>query len=356
MRRSTRFGAVLFTSLLGGLVVAVPAEAAAAGNARVSGTRVLYTAAKGAQNRVVVTRSGNRITVDDRVAVKAGAGCKAVKGDRTRVVCRTTTAPTRIRIATGDRVDTIVNRTGLGMTADGGTGGDTIRGGPGADILRGGSGADRIHGYGGDDLIYGGTGGDSLNGGAGRDGILGERGNDVLLGSSGDDFLSGELGSDRIDGGSGNDSLRGDEPGLGEPTADVIRGGPGRDSVIYSTYRNGVTVDLDGSARDDGQAGEHDTVGADVEDVYTGDGDDRLTGNASANRFDSGMGDDVLRGGAGDDVLIGLEGRDRIYGEAGDDEIGEWDLDADLLDGGSHVTLGDRCIVSGPDTTVGCER
>ncbi|MBW6438253.1 calcium-binding protein [Actinoplanes hulinensis] len=356
MRRSTRFGTVLFTSLLGSLIVTAPAEAAAAGKARVSGTRVLYTAAKGAQNRVVVTRTGNRITVDDRVAIKAGAGCKAVKGDRTRVVCRTAAAPTRIRIATGDRVDTIVNRTGLGMTADGGTGGDTISGGPGADILRGGSGSDRLYGYGGSDIFYGGTGADRVNGGGGQDFIRGQSGDDVLLGAGGDDFLAGELGADRLDGGSGNDSLRGDDPGLGRVAADVLRGGPGRDSAVYATYLNTVTVDLDGSARDDGQAGEHDTVGADVEDIYSGYGNDRLTGNASANRFDGGMGDDVLRGGAGDDLLIGLDGRDSIYGEAGDDEIGDLDVDGDLLDGGAHATLGDRCVVSGPDTTVGCER
>ncbi|GAA0439989.1 hypothetical protein Aca07nite_48210 [Actinoplanes capillaceus] len=342
--------------MLGGLIAATPAEAAAAGNVRVSGTRVLYTAAKGAQNRVVVTRSGNRITIDDRVAVKAGPGCKAVKGDRTRVVCRIRTASTRIQITTGDRADTIVNRTGLGMTADGGTGGDTISGGPGADILRGASGSDRLYGYGGDDVLYGGAGADRVNGGAGQDFLRGQSGDDVLLGAGGDDFLAGEMGADRLDGGSGNDSLRGDDPGLGRVSADVLRGGPGRDAVVYVTYRNAVTVDLDGSARDDGQAGEHDTVGADVEDVYSGDGNDRLTGNASANRFDAGMGDDVLRGGAGNDVLIGLDGRDSIYGEAGDDEIGDFDMDGDLLDGGVHATLGDRCVVSGPDTTVDCER
>ncbi|MEU4620736.1 calcium-binding protein [Actinoplanes sp. NPDC023801] len=434
MRRSTRWGTVLFTSVLGSLFAAAPADAAGAGVARVAGTDVLHTAAKGLQNRVVVTRSGNAVTIDDRVPVKAGAGCTAVKGDRTRVVCRTTQAPTGVRVLTGDRADSIVNRSDLAMTADGGTGADTVIGGPQADTLRGGGGKDRIHGYGGDDQLDGGPGNDRLIGGAGDDwirgvgsrsagtdrdvlwggsgidvadysaattpvradadgvtgddgrrgerdtlkndveGLIGGRagdrlagsarvdflrggpGNDTLLGYGGADHLAGELGADLLDGGAGDDSLRGDDPGLGALSADVMRGGPGVDFVVYATYVTPVAVDLDGRPGDDGQAGERDTVGADVENIVGGHAADRLTGNASANRIDAGEGDDVIRGGAGDDVLMGSDGRDSIYGEAGDDEIGDFDVDADLLDGGDHATLGDRCVVSGDDTTVGCER
>ena len=89
-----------------------------------------YKAAKGKQNKVVVTRSGNTVTVDDKVAVKAGKGCKAVKGDKTKVRCTTKKAPTRVRVYTYDRNDSIVNKTGLATTADGGTGNDSITGGP----------------------------------------------------------------------------------------------------------------------------------------------------------------------------------------------------------------------------------
>src|SRR5690349_16012296 len=87
MRRSTGIGTVLCTTALGALFVATPAEAAGPGAARVSGADVVYTAGKDAKNRVVVTRSGNAVTVDDRVPVRAGAGCTAVRGDHTRVVC-----------------------------------------------------------------------------------------------------------------------------------------------------------------------------------------------------------------------------------------------------------------------------
>jgi hypothetical protein len=41
---------------------------------------------------VVITRSGNTITIDDRVAISAGKGCKKVKGDKTKVICTTTGA------------------------------------------------------------------------------------------------------------------------------------------------------------------------------------------------------------------------------------------------------------------------
>ncbi|WP_275414981.1 calcium-binding protein [Actinoplanes italicus] len=433
MRPSTGIGTVL-CAVLGALFVAAPAEATGSGTARVSGADVVYTAAKDARNRVVVTRSGGTVTVDDRVPVRAGAGCTAVRGDRTRVICRTAATPGGLRVVTGDRADSIVNRSGLPLTADGGTGSDTIIGGPEADTLRGGGGRDRLHGAGGDDQLDGGPGDDRLLGGAGDDwlrapggrvastdrdvlwggpgidvadytsaatpvtadadgvtgddGRRGERdtlkndiealiggsagdrlsgtsrqdflrggpGNDTLLGYGGGDHLVGELGADLLDGGSGDDSLRGDDPGLGALSADVMRGGPGTDFVVYATYVTPVVVDLDGQPGDDGQAGERDTVGADVENISGGQAGDRLTGNASANRIDAGPGDDVIHGGAGNDVLIGLDGRDSIHGEAGDDEIGDYDVDADLLDGGDHVTLGDRCVISGDDTIISCER
>ena len=46
---------------------------------------------------------------------------------------------------TYDRNDSVVNKTGLGMTADGGTGDDKLYGGPAKDDLRGDSGNDRLY-------------------------------------------------------------------------------------------------------------------------------------------------------------------------------------------------------------------
>src|SRR5690348_14035425 len=75
---------VAFTGLLGS-----PASAVATGSTRVSGTTVSFAAAAGAVNSVVVTLSGRTVTIDDRVAVKAGRGCRAVARDTTKVQCTT---------------------------------------------------------------------------------------------------------------------------------------------------------------------------------------------------------------------------------------------------------------------------
>src|SRR6188508_2036217 len=87
--------ALLATTAAVGLAAA-PAQASAGGLASVYATvKVQYKAAKGKQNKVVITRAGNTITIDDVVAVKAGKGCKKVKGDKTKVRCTTRKAPTR---------------------------------------------------------------------------------------------------------------------------------------------------------------------------------------------------------------------------------------------------------------------
>ncbi|MEU8655302.1 calcium-binding protein [Actinoplanes philippinensis] len=321
-------------------VVAVPAQAASTGVVVVRGKRTVeYQAGSGRQNNVVVTRSGRTITIDDRVAVKPGKGCRPVKNDKTKVTCTTAKTPTEIRIFTHDRNDVVVNRTDVRLVANGGTGRDRLTGGPRGDNLAGGSG---------DDILVGGAGDDTL---------LGDSGNDRVYGGAGDDGLFGERGRDRLEGGAGFDFLEGDDPALGV-AADVLLGGPDEDSVSYGSYRKPLTIDLDGSARDDGQAGEHDTVGADIETVFGGWGSDRITGNAADNFLRGSGGNDILLGGAGNDYLDGDSDRDRLYGGSGDDElIGDEDSRAvDRLDGGTNSPAGDACRPDSRDTKVGCER
>ncbi|MGE6955110.1 hypothetical protein ACQKF3_12775, partial [Staphylococcus capitis] len=154
--------------------------------------------------------------------------------------------------------------------------------------------------------------------------------------------------------------LEGDDFRLGPVSADIIRGGPGRDRVDYMNYTTAVMVDLDGARGDDGQAGEHDTVGADVEDIIGGSGNDRLTGNAATNDIWGWAGNDVIRGGAGNDTLSGGDGRDSIYGEDGDDDLSGADdyhyRTPDRLDGGPNGPAGDRCQPDTSDIAVDCER
>lgn len=392
-----RAGLTLLTTIaLGGLAV-TPAEAAGSGTASVSGSTVVqYKAAGGKQNKVVVTRSGRTVTIDDRVAVKAGKGCKKVKGDKTRVKCTTKKTPTRVRVYTYDRNDSIVNNTDVRMTADGGTAADRITGGSRGDRLYGGNGNDTVWGRGGNDTIDGQTGNDVVHAGdgddtvedaagksSGNDKLYGDNGsdrlvalvgNDKLYGGAGSDLLWGGPGRDRLEGGSGDDVLQGDECSQGSSvakcvSADVLLGGPGTDLADYSESVKAITVDLDGASGDDGQSGEHDTVGSDVENLTGGLGNDRLTGNKAANQITGLTGTDTIRGGAGNDSLYGMDlwdvslgaakdGHDTLYGEAGDDQLYGLDDErnvSDRLDGGPNGPAGDQCQARKYDTRVNCE-
>ncbi|SNY04124.1 calcium-binding protein [Paractinoplanes atraurantiacus] len=184
--------------------------------------------------------------------------------------------------------------------------------------------------------IIGGSGNDRLIGTPRADQLAGGPGNDVIAGSGGDDLLAGGAGRDYLNGAAGNDELYGDEPDTSAGVAaDTLLGGPGRDTVNYDGYTKPLFIDLDGAA-DDGQAGERDNVGTDVENVYGGSGNDRITGNAAANLINAGGGNNVVRGGAGNDDLDAADGLNYFYGDAGDDLINTQDYDKD-----DHVNAGD---------------
>ena len=242
-------------------------------------------------------------------------------------------------------------------------GADAVRLGPGADRFSSnvsGSGADDVAGGEGFDTVsYGprsrpqvvtidgvaddGEAGEGDNvrldvervvGGGGGDRLTGSPGPDALLGASGDDVLDGGDGGDTEDGGEGDDTLgqRGHANG-----ADTLIGGSGADTVDYSARANPVTATADG-APDDGEAGEGDNVGADIETIVlpatcpgleaqpgthlvgtAGDdtlrgteGPDVICGLGGDDTIDAGAGDDVLAGNAGDDVLVGGRGDDRV--------------------------------------------
>ena len=138
------------------------------------------------------------------------------------------------------------------------------------------------------------------------------------------------------------------------------------DSVDYSSRLVTVVADLDGKSGDDGSKNEKDTIGADVEQLYGGWGNDTLTGNAADNLIAGGHGADVIRGGAGNDTLTGDEGLARRRRQAvrrgrrrpthrrrvqRDDRY--------VLDGGANATaLGDNCVPDspGPGELIDCER
>ncbi|BEL10471.1 hypothetical protein Q0Z83_086620 [Actinoplanes sichuanensis] len=148
---------------------ASPAQAASAGLAAAGKSTVSFRALMGRTNRVTVTISGRTVTLTDRVAIRAGTGCRSVS--RTRVRCTTSQATRTIKVALGDRNDYVRNYTGVFMLASGSAGNDTLIGGSGIDQLQGGPGNDRL---------YGGRGRDELFGDSGADHIVGVRGYDYI--------------------------------------------------------------------------------------------------------------------------------------------------------------------------------
>jgi subtilisin-like proprotein convertase family protein len=86
------------------------------------------------------------------------------------------------------------------------------------------------------------------------------------------------------------------------------------------------------------------SAGTVIENIYGGDGNDVITGNAAGNVIHGGRGDDVLSGGAGDDELHGGAGRDTLFGGAGHDRfwIDGVNDGADLL---ADFTAGDDKII-----------
>jgi subtilisin-like proprotein convertase family protein len=81
-----------------------------------------------------------------------------------------------------------------------------------------------------------------------------------------------------------------------------------------------------------------------IENVYGGDGNDTISGNAAANVLYGGRGDDTLSGGVGDDQLHGGPGHDTLYGGAGRDQF--WiDRPGEGADVLADFTAGDDQIV-----------
>jgi hypothetical protein len=91
--------------------------------------------------------------------------------------------------------------------------------------------------------------------------------------------------------------------------------------VDYTLRSAPVTADTSGSAGDDGEAGEGDSIASDVEDLFGGAGGDSLTGSAGANVLDGGGGGDTLVGGDAGDTLLGGDGNDSLDGGPGTDQF-----------------------------------
>ena len=227
---------------------------------------------------------------------------------------------------------------------------ENLIGGSGSDVLVGDANANVLTGNDGNDVLQGAAGADELHGGAGEDSasykdatagvsvtldgvrndgqacpgadcendnlfgdiesVEGSAFDDTLVGSDGPNTLSGLAGDDTLDGKGGSDLLVGgagtDTVTYGDRAAAVSASLPADDPATLPTPAGCATAAI----CDDGAAGEHDYLSATLENLTGGTGNDRLTGNGSANQIAGAAGDDVIDGGLGADDLSGGDGND----------------------------------------------
>jgi serralysin len=195
-----------------------------------------------------------------------------------------------------------------------------VIGSSGADTIIGDANGNQLDGGGGDDVLIGALGSDILIGGGGTDtASYGDNQGAVfvnlasgqgfgnaaqgdtytsienLTGSIFNDVFIGDSLANRLDGGLGDDILIG---GLG---ADALVGGLGTDTASYEDNQGAVFVNL-ATGQGFGNAAEGDTYSG-IENVTGSVFFDYFIGDAQANVFDGGRGNDTFTGGAGADVF-----------------------------------------------------
>jgi Ca2+-binding RTX toxin-like protein len=218
-----------------------------------------------------------------------------------------------------------------------------------SDLLDGEGGTDTIdYSQRTDDLVV------SLNSAAGSAGppVVG-CGGDVLNAPCADgDVDDGEeddlQGIENANLGTGDDTFTGSafnnvvNPGGGQ---NVLDGAAGSDSLDYTGYESGVTVNMaGGSTGGDSAVNFENAKGSSHNDNMTGNSDSNtLNGRGGSDNLKAGGGDDTVRGGAGNDKIRGGSGDDDLFGARGND----------YLNGGSGTDL----CKGGPgkDKKKGCE-
>ncbi|MGS0684791.1 calcium-binding protein [Nakamurella sp. GG22] len=338
----------------------------------------------------------------DTVEVNGGNGAEqftaTANGTRVRVD-RLTPAPFSLDLGTSEKLvlnanggDDTFSATGnlaalIGITVDGGAGGDNLRGSNGVDLLLGGAGNDVIDGNQGNDTGLLGTGDDTFqwDPGDGSDVVEGQDGNDTMLfnganiaenfditANGGRVRLFRNIASITMD---ANDLEAIDVKTLGG--ADTVAVGDVSGTDLLRVNTDLATPAGDDGAVDDvtvtatqgddvvtvnGQAGTANVGGLAATTTVTGaaPGSDQVTVNAQA-------GDDVidaagtaassarlfLNGQAGDDIIIGGLGADTITGGAGDDVL-LGGPGADVIDGGDgdDVEINSRVAASARSTSA----
>lgn len=172
-----------------------------------------------------------------------------------------------------------------------------------------------------------------------------------IIGGNGDDTLAAACDTTSkhiLTGGPGKDTLA---SCAGGQTTFV--GGSGVDTADYSARAHGVTVTIGDNIANDGEPGDKDNVGLDVENVIGSNYNDVITGSAVANVITPGKGNDTVNGGDGDDTFMASatagDGQDTYNGGKGNDTI---DYSA-RTSGGVCVILDGKSPSGACDFTMG---
>ncbi len=370
MHRYTRaaLGAVLLAGAVPGVAQAATVDIAA-------DNTILYRAASGETNSLVVRENDNSRAYElvDRAGLTSRSGfCSEVNA--TTVRCGL--GLDRLDAVLGDGNDSTSIRVSGPVTVDGGAGNETFFAGmaPGASRVdyRGGFGADTMTyasasagvAVSQDDAASDGrtSRGDRDNvrrdvehfvGSPFNDGIVASRSGLIqafpgTAGSSGVQQLAGGAGNDVMAGGLNMDfhtMLAGDG-------RDTVIGGSNFTRVTYGGRAGAVDVTVDNQAND-GAPGEGDNVREGVEELEGGRGGDTLQGPATARiTLLGGDGGDTLEGGTLGDTLIGGGGGDTFIANGGNDFV--------LADDGIGEQIGcgtgtDTAQIDSNDVTGSCE-
>jgi Ca2+-binding RTX toxin-like protein len=145
-----------------------------------------------------------------------------------------------------------------------------------------------------DDTITTGDGNDYIASGAGNDVIAAGAGADTIVSAEGDDQIIAGAGNDDIDAGAGDDVI---DSGAGD---DIVDGGDGIDTLDHSTQTSSQIINISG---DNGSSvGSGTDILLNIENFYTGSGDDQFTiDDAKDNHVDGNGGTDsvTVSGGSG---------------------------------------------------------
>ena len=292
--------------VLGWLLIAGTAQAATIstqiyGDPKLGDTaEIHFVANPGETNDVfAVVTAGGWIVRDNGAPLSAGAQCTAIDSNSAR--CTAPASTISLALDLGDGNDKAVTPDNQYVTIVGGAGNDSITG---------------------DGTFVGGAGDDILTGGPASDNLYGGTGSDSLIGYGGDDTLAGD--ADSVDG-----------PDLGGYD-DIVVGGNGNDTLLYTGRPTAITVDLTTRAMT-GARGERETPYS-VENITGGNGDDVLLGDEANNTLRGGGGNDRLSGRGGDDTLAGDGGIDIADGGDGNDHLFGGDI-GERLSGGAGDDL-----------------